>query len=572
MVGYSRLIGLDDAGTLNRLRALRRDLIDPAIEEHGGRIVQTGGDSLLIVFDSIDGAVRCAVKVQEEVPVRDGEEPPDRAIRFRIGISLGDAIPDGTDLHGDAVNVAARLQAKCPPGGICVSRSVRDHVHGRLGFAFEGLGPLNLKNIVRPVEAYLIKPNMVERSLLYGTGEALPLPEKPSVAVLPFTNMSGDSEQEYFSDGISEDIITELSHSRSLFVIARNSSFTYKGRAVDVKKVAGELGVRYVLEGSVRRSGQRVRVVAQLVDAETGNHIWAQRYDRPLEDVFAVQDEITASATTAIVPAVIGAEQRRALRKRPESLGAWEAYMRGQWHEARGTIPDHERAKEFFQRAIALDPGFAVAYSAKSLAYLNDGAIYATLPLPRAAEQSAEWAHRAIALDPEFADAQIVMTYAAMIAGNSDEAHDHLRLAESNSPNSPAVLAVKGFVLLFTNHPAEARQALIESLRLDPRGPDTPGSMQLIAISHYYERDYVTAVETARHTVARFPKYHLTYRWLAAALGQLGRTDEAQAALRTAIELSPQSFEFYVSTRPAWHEPDNYEHMLDGLRKAGWRR
>jgi adenylate cyclase len=280
MAGYSRLIGLDDAGTLERLWALRRNLIDPAINEHGGRIVQTGGDSLLIVFDSIDGAVRCAVKVQQQVPIHDAGQPPDRAIRFRVGINLGDAIADGTDLHGDAVNVAARLQAECPPGGICVSRSVRDHVHGRLDLAFEELGTLHLKNIARPVEAFALKldvattaPKSVERSPVSGGHEVPVILDKPSIAVLAFTNMSGDLEQEYFSDGVAEDIITELSRSRSLFVIARNSSFTYKGRAIAIKQVAAELGVRYVVEGSVRRSGDRVRVTAQLVDAETANHI-----------------------------------------------------------------------------------------------------------------------------------------------------------------------------------------------------------------------------------------------------------------------------------------------------------
>jgi adenylate cyclase len=327
MVGYSRLIGIDDAGTLRRLKALRTSLIDPAIQEHGGRIVQTGGDSLLVVFDSIDGAVRCAVKVQQQVPVLDGDQPPDRAIRFRIGINIGDAIPDGTDLHGDAVNVVAQLQAECPSGGICISRSVRDHVHGRLGLEFEELGALALKNIARPVEAYLVRsetaaiPKSVERTLVHGTGEALPLPDKPSIAVLAFNNMSS-AEQEYFSDGISEDIIAELSRSRSLFVIARNSSFTYKGRAVDVRQVARELGVRYVLEGSARISGTRARVVAQLIDAQTGNHIWAERYDRHLADVFAVQDEITEAVTQAIGPAISQAEQHRAIRKRPENLDA----------------------------------------------------------------------------------------------------------------------------------------------------------------------------------------------------------------------------------------------------------
>ena len=358
MVGYSRLIGLDDQGTLERLRTLRRNLIDPAIDEHGGRIVQTGGDSLLVVFDSIDGAVRCAVKVQQQVPVHDRDQPPDRAIRFRVGINIGDAIADGTDLHGNAVNVAARLQAECPPGDVCVSRSVRDHVRGRLDITIEEVGALNLKNIAYPVEAYIVRldcdsvPNSVERSLVHITGEPLPLPGKPSIAVLAFTNMSGDPEQEYFSDGIADDIITELSRSRSLFVIARNSSFSYKGGATNLKQVARELGVRYIVEGSVRRSGDRVRVNAQLIEAEVGSHIWAERYDRALEDVFAVQDEITAAVTAAILPALTHAEQQRALRKPPESLGAWEAYQRGLWHMAKATASDSVQARELLERAI----------------------------------------------------------------------------------------------------------------------------------------------------------------------------------------------------------------------------
>ena len=352
MAGYSRLIGLDDAGTLDRIKALRRDLIDPAIHMHSGKIVQTGGDSLLMAFDSIDGAVRCAMQVQQQVPIHDGDQPPDRVIRFRVGINIGDAIADGTDLHGDAVNIAARLQAECPPGGICVSRSVRDHVHGRLDLAFEERGSLSLKNIARPVEAFVVRFDdvanalkAVERSLMHNTGEALPLPDRPSIAVLAFTNMSGDPDQEYFSDGIADDIITELSHCRWFFVIARNSSFTYKGRAVHVKQVARDLGVRYILEGSVRRSGDRVRVTAQLIEAETGSHIWAERYDRSVNEVFAVQDEITTAVTTAILPAVTEAEQRRALRKPPESLGAWEAYQRGLWYLRKGQR-NRERASE----------------------------------------------------------------------------------------------------------------------------------------------------------------------------------------------------------------------------------
>ena len=578
MVGYSRLIGLDDEGTLERLRGLRTALIDPAIEEHGGRIVQTGGDSLLIVFDSIDGAVSCAVKVQRQVSIHEGERPPERAIRFRIGIDIADVIADGTDLHGNGVIVAARLQAECPPGGVCVSRSVRDHVHDRLDLRFEALGALNLKNIARPIEAFVVRPDAavtvpqsIERILVHDSHEALPLPDRPSIAVLAFTNMSGDPGQEYFSDGIADEIITELSRNRSMFVIARNSSFAFKGQDVDIKRVARELGVRYVLEGSVRRSGGRVRVIAQLIDAETGNHIWAERYDRDVGEVFAVQDEITAEVTTAILPAVTAAEQRRALRKPPESLDAWAAYMRGLWHEGLGSTADHERAKQFFLRSIELDAAFASPYSALAEAYLNDGAVFATLPLAEAAKLSAAWAQRAVAIDPEDADAQATIAYAALVAGNSDEAHEHLRLAKASSPNLPNGFACEGFVRLFSGQPTEARQAIMSYLRLDPRGPRAAGMMQLVAISHYYQRDYHKAVEAARQTVARYPRFHLTYRWLAAALGQLGRVDDAQQALQMAVELSPQSFEFYVRHRPLWHRPENYEHMLDGLRKAGWK-
>jgi len=288
MVGYSRLIGLDDVGTLQRLRTLRQNLIDPAIKTHAGSIVQTGGDSLLIVFDSINGAVRCALDVQQRLPSHDGQQPADEAIRFRIGINIGDAIADGTDLHGDAVNVAVRLQAECPPGGICVSRAVRDHVHGQLDLAFEELGALSLKNIARPVVAFVVRPlssgSAAAPAVVPATNYPA-LPDKPSIVVLAFVNMSGDPDQEYFSDGITEDIITELSRMRWLFVIARNTSFVYKGRAIDVKQIGRELGVRYLLEGSVRRSSSRVRVTAQLIDAQSGNHIWAERYDRDVADV-----------------------------------------------------------------------------------------------------------------------------------------------------------------------------------------------------------------------------------------------------------------------------------------------
>ena len=441
MVGYSRLIGLDDIGTLERLKTLRSTLIDPAIAEHGGRVVNTGGDSMLIVFDSVDGAVQCAIKVQQQVPAYDRDQPPDRTIRFRIGINVGDVIPDGTDVHGDVVNVAARLQAECPPGGICVSRAVRDHVHDRLDLAYEELGALDLKNIARPVEAFVLRLDTaattwksIERSLVHDTGEALPLPEKPSIAVLAFTNMSGDPEQEYFSDGVADDIITLLSHSRSLFVTARNSSFTYKGRAIDVKQAARELGVRYVLEGSVRASDGRVRVNAQLINAETGNHLWAERYDRDRADVFAVQDEITIAVSRAVEPAVADAERPRALRKPPGNLGAWEAYQRGQWHLWQMRLEDVPRARKFFNRALELDATLAAAHIGLASLYTMEGFFFASRPVAEAVALAADEARKAVDLDPTDADAHAFRAFSSGHTGDHAGGFDHVERALSNKP------------------------------------------------------------------------------------------------------------------------------------------
>jgi adenylate cyclase len=459
MVGYSRLIGLDDEGTLQRLRALRATLIDPAIEEHGGRIVQTGGDSLLVVFDSIEGAVRCAVKVQRRIPVREAGRPPDRAIQFRVGIDIGDAIADGTDLHGDGVIVAARLQAECPPGGICVSRSVREHVHDRLDLTFEALGALSLKNVGRPVEAFVVRlddtaatQKTVERVLVHGSGEALPLPDRPSVAVLAFTNMSGDPEQEYFSDGIADEIITELSHSRSLFVIARNSSFTFKGQAVEIRRVARELGVRYVVEGSVRRSGGLVRVIAQLIDAESGNHIWAERYDRDLADLFAVQDEITNAVVHAIEPAISHAERQRAVRKVPENLNAWEAYQRGLWHVVKHTPADLARAQHFFRRASELDPLFAAPHAMLALTHMgtaSDGGVHVNH------EEAAAEAKRAIELDPDDATALFVMAWLPHVYGHYEAALQLADRAISINPNDFGAYLARGRATSATRLPME---------------------------------------------------------------------------------------------------------------------
>ena len=364
IAGYSRLMGADEEGTLAVLKTLRREVADPKIKEHRGRIVNTSGDGLLSEFASVVDAIRCAVEVQREMAARNADVKPEQRIEFRIGINLGDIIIEGNDIFGDGVNIAARLEALAEPGGICVSRVVRDQVRDKLAISLEDMGEQQVKNIARPVRAY--RAVLAERADRPGipleTAASRTVPDRPSIAVLPFTNVSGDSEQEYFVDGITEDIITALSKWRWFLVIARNSSFAYKGRPVDLKEVGRDLGVRYLLEGSMRRAGQRVRISSQLIDIATGTHLWAERYDRDLIDIFAVQDDITSRVVAAIEPALSRAESQRVIAKRPENMGAWDCCQRGFWHVHKGTRADGATAYGLFKQALALDPNLADAH------------------------------------------------------------------------------------------------------------------------------------------------------------------------------------------------------------------
>ena len=585
MVDYSRLLGLDDTGTLERFWTLRHTLIDPTIHEHGGRIVSTAGDSLFIEFDSIDSAVRCAIAVQQHVPDYDGDCPLDRIIRFRVGINISDVIVDGTNRHGDGVNIAARLQVMCPPGGICVSRVVRDHMHGRLDLEFQALGLLDLKNIAQPVEAFVLRVRDVtaimagsnEQPRVRGVLDLPQLPDRPSIAVLAFANMSGDSDQEYFSDGLADDIITELSRSRSLFVIARNSSFTYKHRAVDVKQVARELGVRYVVEGSVRRGAGYSRISAQLIDAATGYHLWADRYDCDDSKLFAVQDCITTAVTAAIQPAIADAELRRVLRKPPESLGAWELYQRGLWHMEKHNSADNERAIALFHRAIEHDETFVAPYLWLAFAYRESGQIYTARPLDDAIRLAEIWTSKAADIDPRDPNVQVALGFVAQLSGRRDEAWECASSALAISPNSPGAVTLRGAILIFSGQPADGRNDLLTAMRLDPRSPGAnAGRWNLIVISYYLAGDYAGAVNAARQAIARypparFPNSAMTCRWLAAALGQLDRTAEAREALDATIAAAPTAFALFVNNRVPWHRQEDYDHMLDGLRKAGWQ-
>lgn len=405
VAAYSRLMSNDEEGTLAALKACRRQLTDPKVAEHHGRIVKTTGDGFLAEFASAVDAVRCAVEIQRAMAERNTAIPEDRRIKFRIGINVGDVLIDEGDIYGDGVNIAARLEVLASPGAICLSEDAYNQIKNKLTLNVSDIGEQHLKNIARQVRVYAVwLDGLLDRP-------TLALPDKPSIAVLPFQNMSGDPEQEYFADGMVEEIITALSRVRWLFVIARNSSFIYRGRAVDVKQIGRELGVRYVLEGSVRKSGGRIRITAQLIDALTGAHLWADRYDRDLADIFAVQDEITSSVAAIIEPALAEAERQRVLRKPPGSLDVWETYQRGLWHFYKYDADENRVAQNLFRRAIELDPNFAAGHHGLAFAQHLDSWLYSTPSWTEVARSGLEEARTAVLLDEKDSMAHAVLSF-----------------------------------------------------------------------------------------------------------------------------------------------------------------
>jgi adenylate cyclase len=564
IAGYSRLMGLDEAGTARILRE-HRAAVDPIFAGHGGRIFKTMGDGVLVEFPSIVAAVESALAVQKLMAQRNADVPEDRRMLFRIGINLGDVLIEGDDILGDGVNVAARLEATAEPGGICISEDSYRHVRGKLNVAFEDAGEQQLKNITRPVRIYRVHFNEAAKS-----APTLPLPSKPSIAVLAFQNMTGDPEQEYFADGIAEDIITMLSRSQSLFVIARNSSFTYKGRAVDVKQIARELGVRYVLEGSVRRSGTRIRITAQLVDAVTGNHLWANRYDRDLTDVFAVQDEITEAVAIAIEPTIAQMERFMASRKPPHSLGAWEAYQRGLWHLGRMGADEMKAAMGFFRRAIELDPNFASAYAQLAFTIAVGVYMYRTISIEQAANEIGPLVQKANSLDPTDVHGYLARVLLPYLRGDGEGALAAAQEAVVFSPNYPLAHAYLAAALKACARHREAIASMKTSMRIDPKDPINYQRMFIIAECHYFMKEYDVATTRAKEALRHYPEHSLSLRCLAASLAQSGHLDEAQEVLERAVSLYPQFFDMSVRRRPPWVPAASYEHMLEGLRKAGW--
>jgi adenylate cyclase len=573
VAGYSRLMGEDEEGTLAALRAIRRELGDPKIKEHRGRIVKTTGDGLLVEFASVVDAVRCAVETQREMATRNAGIPPERRIEFRMGINLGDIIVEDGDIFGDGVNVAARLEALAQPGGICVSRVVRDQVRDKLDFAFADMGEQQVKNIARPVRAHRILVG-AEAVAPAGAADAIaaparPVAQKPSIAVLPFANMSGDPEQEYFSEGITEDIITNLSRNRAFFVISRSTSFTYKGPAVDIAKVARELGVRYVVEGSVRRAGNRVRITAQLIDAETGHHLWADRYDRELADVFAVQDEIAQSIAGAIAPGIISAEIRHAQHKDPSQLDAWDRTMRAHWHIRRFTQSDLAEARRLLEEAIAIDPTNSMALADLAFARHFE-AVFGWGDGPAEShERLGEAARKAVAADDSDAMAHTSLAIFDLFSGRHEEARRRLRRALDLDPNSMFARGYLGATYAWGDNYDAALTNLEEAMRLSPRGP-------LLILWHlckgwaalFSGRDE-EAVEFATQAAEANPEFPDIYAVLASANGHLRRAGPARAALNHLLQRMPG----LTASDPRLERPfaraADRERFLTGLRKAG---
>jgi adenylate cyclase len=569
VVGYSRLMAADESGTLARLKTHRKELLEPKTVEYHGRVVKLMGDGTLMEFGSVVDAVLFAVDVQRAMVERDAAIPEERRIRYRVGINIGDIIVDGEDIYGDGVNVAARLEGLADPGSICVSRNVFNQVKNKVEVSFEDLGEREVKNIPEPIRVYRVRLAATEA----GGPDASPvLPDKPSIAVLPFNNMSGDPEQEYFADGISEDLITALSKIRWFFVIARNSTFTYKGQAVEVTQVARELGVRYVIEGSVRKAGNRVRISAQLIDATTGRHVWAERYDRDLADIFDLQDEMTQTIAGAVEPELSAAERERAARKAPESLDAWEIYQRGLWHLWSFTKDDNAEAQRLLRQAQELDPGFATAYAFESYShYLHAMLGFAEAPAESLAAALTA-AKKALAVDDKDPVAYFALGRVYMMRGKHDASVAELETALALNPSFAQAYHGLGAALMLSGRLEEAAEALDKALRLSPRDPVSWGTLCFRSLTCTLLQQHEAAAEWGRRAVHE-PRAAKGGYWslavLASALGNLGQTAEAREAVDEALRRKPDlSLSYLAKTLPTKH-PGGLDPYLDGLRKAG---
>ena len=606
VAGYSRLMANDERATLETLTAYRK-VFRHRVAAHEGRVVDSPGDALLAEFPSGVEGVQCAVEIQQELARRNAQLADHRRMQFRIGINLGDVIEEDGALYGDGVNVAARLEALAQPGGICISGTAFDQVDGKLPLTFKSIGEQQVKNIPKPVRTYrvLSQPetaahekgslgrlwhNTTVRAVAMvviglgavtagyfftkaservpGSEERLAVPEKGSIAVLPFVNMSGDPNQDYFADGITETIITDLSKLHNLKVIARNSTFTYKGKPVDVRRVSRELGVRHVLEGSVQQAGGRVRMNVQLIDATTGNHLWAERFDRDLKDLFAVQDEVTRQIVTELDVKLVAGEDARVWHKTLTDPKAYEAYLRG--HEQRFIMsPDSNRqARAFHEQAISLDPGFALAYSGLAWAHFNDANFYWSDSREASTQKALNAANQAQRLDPNLPDAYSVLGMIhSLLLADHDKAVAYGRKAVELQPNGAQASAVLGILLTLAGEPEAARRSLEKAVALNPF-PEPWYDFELGKANQLTGR-LDKAIAYFEAAVQKTPKWVLLRLHTAAAYVEAGRLQDAQREIEAALQLEPGTSIEKASHFENWKLPEVRDHYLADLRKAG---
>jgi adenylate cyclase len=605
VVGYSRLMAEDEAATVRTLTAYR-DEVSLLVTQHGGRVVDATGDNLLAEFPSTLDAVGCAVQIQRAIAARNADLPDERRMQFRIGVHLGDVRSEAGRIYGDGVNIAARLEGLAEPGGISVSSAVRDQIRGKLELDFDDRGPQRIKNLPEPVHVYAIRPQsaaaaaapsrvglqlaLAAASLLLLGGaffawRLLGVPDtaapaaaargevafadRPAIAVLPFDNLSGDPDQDYFADGIAEDLLTRLSAWRGAPIIARNSSFVYKGEAVDVMRVGRELGARYVVEGSVRRAGERVRVSAQLIDATTGHHVWAKQYDRELRDVFALQDEITAAIAASVQGQVSLSERARASRLDPQNLEAWELVLRADWHANQFTLEGSANARSLYERAIELDPRYARAFvGLASVLYAYIGFRGTDNP-ERSIEELMRTARTAVSLDPRDAEAHVALASAYSLLGEWDEMYASTQRAVALNPSSARAASWLGWSFVMLDRTEESIATFERALRLSPGGPDVWLLYDGLAGAHFHAAHYADSVTWGRKVVRARPDFPWAYFRLASTYAHLERLDEARTSLAEGLRLQP-NFSRAQLEQVLGSAAPYVDRYLDGLHKAGW--
>jgi adenylate cyclase len=574
VAGYSRLLPGEEKENFAELRALLTGVVEPQIGEFGGNIFKETAELVLADFEDVVKAARCAAALRDAVAQTNQTLSEEQRIAMRIGINFGDIIAEEGDIFGDGVNIAARVEALAKPGSVYVSELVHQQVAGKLDFDFEDLGPQSLKNIARPIRVYRMAGEMAELSeeLVVAATVATRAPgfdDRRAIAVLPFANFSGDPEQEFFADGITGDIISMLAGWRAFPVIARNSTFTYKGQTVDVRKIGRELGARYVLEGSVRRSGRRVRVTAQLIQVDSGHHIMAERYDRDLTDLFELQDEITHAIAGAIEPEILKFERDRIAERPPRSEDAYELYQRGVWHHYRHSKDDNLEAQAYFRRALRIDAQYPQATAALAIAVCNAGFLTWADDAEANYAESYDLAQRAVALDARYPNAHFALAVACMYTHRPQRAIAEFEEAIRFNPSFAAAYAILGHMLTYEGRPEETVALVEKAVRLSPSDPRLFIWLPALAAAHYQLRQYVQAVEIGRRawTLNRNWSTGLTY--VIAGLAQLGRVAEARAAL-------PDYKRFFLdvaaldrNARSRFHNSEAFDHILDGLRKAG---